>query len=213
MWPRAAGDSATLHRRHLMTDGPQECCHLASNGCHHHGQLLAGSTEPTIAGTQSELRFPGDVAHRLWQSLDAGSQSFADPGGIAVWPGSLDQCPAGTSISGQGQALASYCVAGRAFRRHQAEEGHQLARRIEPAHIADFGGDPHKVTIAGESAGGMSVCDHLVSPGSAGLFRAAIIQSAPCQAEADLATGQPRAPTRAAEAGRLATMWSGGCGR
>ena len=39
--------------------------------------------------------------------------------------------------------------------------------------IAAFGGDPDKVTIAGESAGGMSVCDHLVAPGSAGLFSAA----------------------------------------
>ena len=29
----------------------------------------------------------------------------------------------------------------------------------------------------------MSVCDHLVAPGSVGLFRAAIIQSAPCQAQ------------------------------
>jgi para-nitrobenzyl esterase len=56
--------------------------------------------------------------------------------------------------------------------------------------IAGFGGDPAKVTIAGESAGGMSVCDHLVAPGSQGLFRAAIIESGPCQAQADLATAQ-----------------------
>jgi para-nitrobenzyl esterase len=56
--------------------------------------------------------------------------------------------------------------------------------------IANFGGDPDKVTIAGESAGGMSVCDHLVAPGSAGLFRAAIIQSAPCQAQADRPTAE-----------------------
>jgi para-nitrobenzyl esterase len=34
------------------------------------------------------------------------------------------------------------------------------------------------------------VCDHLVAPGSAGLFRAAIIQSAPCQAQADLEFAQ-----------------------
>jgi hypothetical protein len=27
-----------------------------------------------------------------------------------------------------------------AFRRHQAEKGHQLSRRIEPAHVADFRG-------------------------------------------------------------------------
>ena len=56
--------------------------------------------------------------------------------------------------------------------------------------IANFGGDPMKITIAGESAGGMSVCDHLVAPGSAGLFRAAVIQSGPCQSQGDRATAE-----------------------
>jgi para-nitrobenzyl esterase len=46
--------------------------------------------------------------------------------------------------------------------------------------IAAFGGDPNNVTIFGESAGGLSVCSHMVSPESAGLFDAAIIQSGPC---------------------------------
>lgn len=62
----------------------------------------------------------------------------------------------------------------------------QAALRWVRDNIADFGGDPGKVTIAGESAGAMSVCDHLVAPESAGLFRAAIMQSGPCQAQADL---------------------------
>jgi para-nitrobenzyl esterase len=62
----------------------------------------------------------------------------------------------------------------------------QAALRWVRDNIAGFGGDPDKVTIAGESAGGMSVCDHLVAPGSAGLFRAAIIQSGPCQAQVAL---------------------------
>ena len=77
----------------------------------------------------------------------------------------------------------------------------QAALRWVRDHIADFGGDPRKVTIAGESAGGMSVCDHLVAPGSAGLFRAAIIQSAPCQAQADLVAGQGRSVEYAVSAG------------
>ncbi|WP_370332524.1 carboxylesterase/lipase family protein [Mycolicibacterium hippocampi] len=59
----------------------------------------------------------------------------------------------------------------------------QAALRWVRDNIAQFGGDPGKVTVAGESAGGMSVCDHLVAPGSAGLFDAAIIQSGPCQAQ------------------------------
>ena len=62
----------------------------------------------------------------------------------------------------------------------------QAALRWVRDNIAAFGGDPAKVTIAGESAGAISVCDHLVAPESAGLFRAAIMQSGPCQAQADL---------------------------
>ena len=46
--------------------------------------------------------------------------------------------------------------------------------------IAAFGGDARKVTIFGESAGGMSVCDHLLSPRSRGLFAKAIMESGPC---------------------------------
>lgn len=44
-------------------------------------------------------------------------------------------------------------------------------------HIAAFGGDPSRVTIAGQSAGAHSVALHLVSPGSDGLFKGAILQS------------------------------------
>jgi para-nitrobenzyl esterase len=77
----------------------------------------------------------------------------------------------------------------------------QAALRWVHDNIANFGGDPGKVTVAGESAGGMSVCDHLVAPGSAGLFRAAIISSAPCQGQADLPTAQKSSLDYAAEAG------------
>ncbi|MCV7416343.1 carboxylesterase/lipase family protein [Mycolicibacterium litorale] len=77
----------------------------------------------------------------------------------------------------------------------------QAALRWVRDHIADFGGDPHRVTVAGESAGGMSVCDHLVAPGSAGLFQAAIIQSAPCQAQAPLPVAEQRSLDYAAGVG------------
>merc|ERR1712232_59541 len=51
------------------------------------------------------------------------------------------------------------------------------AMRWVHKHISAFGGDPGRVTIFGESAGGNSVAMHYVSLGSAGLFHGAIVQS------------------------------------
>jgi para-nitrobenzyl esterase len=49
--------------------------------------------------------------------------------------------------------------------------------------IEAFNGDPNRVTIFGESAGGFSVCWHLVNKNSKKLFHAAIIESGSCDAK------------------------------
>lgn len=53
----------------------------------------------------------------------------------------------------------------------------QAALRWVRANIGRFGGDSGRVTIAGESAGGRSVCTQMASPTSKGLFHAGIVQS------------------------------------
>jgi para-nitrobenzyl esterase len=68
--------------------------------------------------------------------------------------------------------------------------------------VAGFGGNPHNVTIFGESAGGLSVCAHLASPGSAGLFQRAITESGPCTAQfRTLATAEAAGAGLAAKLG------------
>ncbi|EDY54756.1 MULTISPECIES: carboxylesterase/lipase family protein [Streptomyces] len=59
-------------------------------------------------------------------------------------------------------------------------EDQQAALRWVQRNAAAFGGDPANVTLFGESAGGTSICAHLVAPESAGLFHQAILQSAQC---------------------------------
>lgn len=56
----------------------------------------------------------------------------------------------------------------------------QLALKWTQRNVGAFGGDPKRVTIFGESAGGFSVCQHLVSPASDRLFSRAIMQSGSC---------------------------------
>lgn len=56
------------------------------------------------------------------------------------------------------------------------------ALRWVRANIGGFGGDTSRIAIFGESAGGVGVCDLMVSPLARGLFAAAIMQSGSCLA-------------------------------
>jgi para-nitrobenzyl esterase len=80
----------------------------------------------------------------------------------------------------------------------------QAALRWVQDNIRAFGGNPRQVTIFGESAGGVAVCNNLVAPGSAQLFRRAISQSASCT----LANGT----VEAGEAAGAAFAGQVGCG-
>jgi para-nitrobenzyl esterase len=78
----------------------------------------------------------------------------------------------------------------------------QEALRWVRRNIFLFGGDPSRVTIFGESAGGLSVHSQLASPGSHGLFQRAIVQSGAYQlTQPSLATVEANGTAFAIRAG------------
>ncbi|MGW7243391.1 carboxylesterase/lipase family protein [Streptomyces sp. NPDC054804] len=88
----------------------------------------------------------------------------------------------------------------------------QAALRWVRSEIGAFGGNAHDVTLAGESAGGYSVCAQLTSPAAAGLFDRAIIESGPCTGSPDrpfAPSAVPLPTARATGAGLAAKV---GCG-
>lgn len=70
----------------------------------------------------------------------------------------------------------------------------QAALRWVKRNAAAFGGDPKNVTLFGESAGGMSTCAQMTSPGAVGLFSKAIIQSGACNVTWPKGVLHPLAP-------------------
>jgi para-nitrobenzyl esterase len=72
-------------------------------------------------------------------------------------------------------------------------EDQRAALAWTQANIGAFGGNAKNVTLFGESAGGESVCLHLLSPASQGLFHRAIIESGACDATSGITPAAARA--------------------
>ncbi|MFG3025018.1 carboxylesterase/lipase family protein [Streptomyces sp. NPDC048254] len=88
----------------------------------------------------------------------------------------------------------------------------QAALRWVRTEIGAFGGDTHNVTLAGESAGGYSVCAQLASPAAAALFDRAIIESGPCTGRPDRPFAPSSVPLSTARATGADLAAEVGCG-
>ncbi|MEU2622042.1 carboxylesterase family protein [Streptomyces sp. NPDC007157] len=110
-------------------------------------------------------------------------------GGGLVTGAGRDYDPSKLAAEGSVVVTVNYRLGALGYLAHPALASHdgssgnyglmdqQAALRWVQRNIGQFGGNAHKVAIAGESAGGESVLAHLTSPGSRGLFQRAIVQS------------------------------------
>ena len=153
---------------------------------------MLGKSETTIEGVEDCLYL------NVWQPKEASEKAmpvmvFLHGGGFMHGSGHMDPHD-GLRLSAMGDVIVvtiNYRLGPFGFMAHPAlrdDQGrtgnyglYDQAAALQWVHdnIANFGGDPDNVTLFGESAGGMSVGMHLISPISKGLFHRAIIESGP----------------------------------
>ncbi len=154
------------------------------------------ATTPTIYSPAAPLPMSEDcLTLNIWAPADArGAPVFLWIHGGALWTGSSrESLYDGTRLAERGVVVVSinYRLGALGYLAHpqlsaESPQGvsgnYGLLDQIEAlrwvkANIGAFGGDPANVTIAGESAGGLSVLYLMTSPAARGLFAKAIAES------------------------------------
>ncbi|MFD5753171.1 carboxylesterase/lipase family protein [Streptomyces sp. NPDC127033] len=190
------------------------------------------ATRPASACPQSAGEVPGGSTDEDCLHLNVTTPDDARPARprpVIVWlHGGGFTTGAGSSYDAHRMATrgdvvvvtVNYRLGALGFLAHSALPGsgtfgladQQAALRWVRAEIRAFGGDAHNVTLAGESAGGYSVCAQLASPAAARLFDRAIIESGPCTGRLDRPFAPSSVPLSAARAAGAGLAAKVGCG-
>lgn len=177
-------------------------------------QGVRDATRPTAGCIQAPLPITPDAVYSedcLYLNVHAPSTGGRKPLPVMVWlhgggfySGSADLYDAGrlaeagevivVTVNYRLGVMGFFGYPGLAGSGEFGLQDQQAALRWVRRNAAAFGGDPNNVTLFGESAGSMSVCAQLVSPGASGLFHKAILQSGSCIASWPPRMAWPNAP-------------------
>lgn len=141
------------------------------------GAILLGREDCLVINVYTPV-FPSDTSHPVMVFIHGGG--FTDGSGSPLIYGPNYLVPKGVILVTFNYRLTVHGFLNLGIKEAPGNAGMKdqvAALRWVQRNIRVFGGDPDKVTIFGESAGGASVSYHLLSPMSAGLFHKAITQS------------------------------------
>ena len=122
--------------------GPEEADHLASDGG---GSDLIGllDGEPVKEGEEAVLAFPGMANDVGILPLLATPERSSDGWPLSVGPGGLNEDVTHAGVAGLGDGAEPLTVSGGVLTGDEADVGHELARVLEAAQIAELGGEDH----------------------------------------------------------------------
>lgn len=118
---------------------PHKGTEFSGDGRHDHLFGLTLRQHSFVAGTQSKLGFPGDIAYLLRQTFLAFAQLPTNPGRKAVCPGGFHQNPAHMAIACFCNGAPFCFFATGVLRRHQTEIGHQFNGARKARHVSYLG--------------------------------------------------------------------------
>ncbi|NXT62289.1 ACES Acetylcholinesterase, partial [Chaetops frenatus] len=145
------------------------------------GGVLDASSHPHACFQPVDTMFPGFGGSEMWNPNREMSEDCLGAASLDVYDGRFLAAAEGVLVVSMNYRVGA--LGFLALPGHPEAPGNvglldqRLALRWVQDNIAAFGGDPGAVTLFGESAGAASAGLHLLSGGSRGLFRRAVLQS------------------------------------
>lgn len=165
--------SESVYEANIDVKGCQQVCKLPPGNCPEYGQsedclylTVTAPTEPSKDANGYPVFF--------WIHGGAFEQGI---GTTALYDGSQFSSNEVVTVVINYRLGALGFMASEDMKGNYGVMDQRMAMEWTKNNIKGFGGDPSRVTIAGQSAGAMSVAVHLVAPGSKGLYNQAVMES------------------------------------